>query len=1564
MKRIDRLVRQALGAWLLAGAAAVGAAGASNNGVAVSVPNGFVTLDAQDMALQTVAGEFNWVRSWDGQEWKFNPHWESLSQSWKNLTGSQTADTTGSTFTLASALSGLATASSTGSDCWVWVDEEGPLLAGTGAADAGPMVAARSTPFNHTIGEPGAADYPTPRRVTVDFASLCVGSSINGGSTVREAEGIRRLAELYLGDDGRYGFNNRTVLEKRTVRQLPANTAATPYAGLDTGQITLAPQTNAKGWRWIERSGDWIDYNTQGQVVAYGDRNDNTIWLVRDSAGMLRGVVDAVGRVLITLHYTGSLVTEIRDYPVAGLAGDLPARSVKYQYDSLNRLTKVTDVRGSETQYAYDTANRIVKITDANGNSELLAYNGPSVSKHTAADGAVTDYVFEFDDVNKQFVSKIIGPETEAGRRVEDLTHSRVGKLVRRMVNGRVDQEVKLDPAARTQASADVRGSVTLTTRNEFEQVTKIVEPGGAVSSRRYSALHLGLIESIDPLGVKNQYDYDSKGNLLKARLAVGTPEERVTEYVLNSLGQTTQITDKGRVEVNGTVTRDATWQLEYDTLGQVRKVTEPEGGVREYRYNRSGQMISKTDPRGYATQYEVDAAGNLVKETDALGQAISLNYDKLGNATTYTNARGKSIRSAFDAMNRRTQTTNAVGGVSKTQYNGQGQQVQRTDEDGRFRRSRYDNFLREVETTDALGNTTQMGYLDLDAPITDTVGLLSKASEVRYPTYLRQTHLDQLGRPNRQITKHRNKRGDEEVTRTMVYDQKDRVISETDAYGRSRTALYDALGQLTQSTNALGAKTNYRYNAWGSVLQVIDANGGVYSFEYDRNSRLVKQTLPLGQISQYSYDASGNLVLMIDAAGQQFKQTYDAINQLTEASQLAADGTVLRSSTFTWDATGNLTGWSDTDHTRPAGQQTTSATNSYDDASRKTGERITYPTPDGKGYVLSYGQAHSLAGKKTQLTWPDGTAIGYGYSLHGELESVDIPGEGTITVNQFRWTAPEKITLPGGTTRSMGYDGFLTLEELSVKTPGQSAVLEVKNEFGKEGEVTSRAQAGNTVGSSSTFSQAYTYDAETRLTAVSGDRSESFTLDALGNRLVHSQQAGEWRYDANNRLIQRGNGACGSTGAVCYDYDARGNQIRKTEGSQVTQYVFDALNQLVEVRDGLEQPISRYGYDPMGRRIWKEQYRSRHGAVLSPARRTYFLYADEGLIAEATQAVHMQADGSVTAESEPAIATQYGPKPGNAFGTGMLFIKTTDSRGRVVFAYYHVNEQETPIQATDGAGRVVWSAEYSAFGEARIGLEDPAAEYGRIQSNLRLPGQYEDLETGLYYNHYRFYDPLTGRYVQSDPIGLSGGANFYAYVGASPTTGVDPYGLFDPNPDPNRPIDIPDTSKPIPGKPKPRVPKPPMKGPGRGLGWGLLISIILDEIINKDEHCADDPRGKVRPWCKKPPDDDSCILYYIRDCNLKIVYVGISKAYRAPQREWEHYNDPNGKIRQYECPTCKMEWREEKRYATTKECKEAEKNDIKLLLPFINKLENPERGLVAYKKYLEWYMKNCVPCQ
>jgi RHS repeat-associated protein len=206
---------------------------------------------------------------------------------------------------------------------------------------------------------------------------------------------------------------------------------------------------------------------------------------------------------------------------------------------------------------------------------------------------------------------------------------------------------------------------------------------------------------------------------------------------------------------------------------------------------------------------------------------------------------------------------------------------------------------------------------------------------------------------------------------------------------------------------------------------------------------------------------------------------------------------------------------------------------------------------------------------------------------------------------------------------------------------------------------------------------------------------------------------------------------------------------------------------------------MARYGYDPFGRRLWKEQYRDRSGQVLAQVRRSYYLYADEGLIAESRQDITLDASESVSAGAEPAIASQYGPRPDAAFTTGLLFVKTKNSNGDDTVAYYHHDHLETPIQATDKQGNVVWSAQYNVFGRATITTPAETPDKPTISSDLRLPGQVEDEETGLHYNWHRYYEPGLGRYVTADPIGLLDGVNRYAYVGGNPLMYMDPYGLF-----------------------------------------------------------------------------------------------------------------------------------------------------------------------------------------
>jgi RHS repeat-associated protein len=107
---------------------------------------------------------------------------------------------------------------------------------------------------------------------------------------------------------------------------------------------------------------------------------------------------------------------------------------------------------------------------------------------------------------------------------------------------------------------------------------------------------------------------------------------------------------------------------------------------------------------------------------------------------------------------------------------------------------------------------------------------------------------------------------------------------------------------------------------------------------------------------------------------------------------------------------------------------------------------------------------------------------------------------------------------------------------------------------------------------------------------------------------------------------------------------------------------------------------------------------------------------------------------------------------------------------------YVHNDQINTPRTITDSSGRVVWEWKGDAFG-AMPPNENPS-NLGSFTFNQRMPGQYYDRETNLFYNYFRDYDPAIGRYVQSDPIGLAGGINTFTYVEGNPLSFIDPEGL------------------------------------------------------------------------------------------------------------------------------------------------------------------------------------------
>jgi type VI secretion system secreted protein VgrG len=264
-----------------------------------------------------------------------------------------------------------------------------------------------------------------------------------------------------------------------------------------------------------------------------------------------------------------------------------------------------------------------------------------------------------------------------------------------------------------------------------------------------------------------------------------------------------------------------------------------------------------------------------------------------------------------------------------------------------------------------------------------------------------------------------------------------------------------------------------------------------------------------------------------------------------------------------------------------------------------------------------------------------------------------------------------------------------------------------------------------------------YQYDALSRLTNAG---NEQFIYDATGNMLdVSSLDPIGYGNPAGDRLHTL---RTGRQRYEQYAYDAHGRRTERAENGDVTmRYGYDAVHQLREVTQA-NGVNARYEYDALGRRVAK------HVTAKGRTTTTLFVWDGDWMIQEITN------------------------------GKAITYVKHPDHAGPLAKiengkVYHYVNDHlGTPQELHDASGKIVWAAEYSAYGLVRKYLVD------EISNPIRFAGQYYDAETGLRYNRFRYYDPLAGRYLTQDPIGLKGGINQYAYVKGNPVLRVDPLGL------------------------------------------------------------------------------------------------------------------------------------------------------------------------------------------
>jgi len=267
--------------------------------------------------------------------------------------------------------------------------------------------------------------------------------------------------------------------------------------------------------------------------------------------------------------------------------------------------------------------------------------------------------------------------------------------------------------------------------------------------------------------------------------------------------------------------------------------------------------------------------------------------------------------------------------------------------------------------------------------------------------------------------------------------------------------------------------------------------------------------------------------------------------------------------------------------------------------------------------------------------------------------------------------------------------------------------------------------------------------------------RGELFRFDPRGNLHEAEPGAPQRVYGPGNRLLQKG--------ATRYRWDDDGRLVEKRtpkpngEPDEVWRYAWNAAGLLAEVErpDGMRV---RFAYDPFARRVEKELLRPAPGARLERVTHTRFVWDGDVLAHELTE--RAEAAGDPVVEQRTYLYEDDSFEP----------VAHAEPGGRWV---HYVNDQiGTPERLLEGNGEVACELRRTAWGQTEL---QPGA---RATTPIRFQGQYEDAETGLAYNRWRYYDKEAGRFVSADPIGLVGSINEFA-GGANPLGWVDPYGLL-----------------------------------------------------------------------------------------------------------------------------------------------------------------------------------------
>ncbi|MFJ3760874.1 DUF6531 domain-containing protein [Streptomyces sp. NPDC090080] len=847
------------------------------------------------------------------------------------------------------------------------------------------------------------------------------------------------------------------------------------------------------------------------------------------------------------------------------------------------------------------------------------------------------------------------------------------------------------------------------------------------------------------------RYGYDARGDLTEIYNSSGLPlrfdydeRHRITGWEdRNGVRYRYTYDDEDRCTATTGTGGILDYTYLYDAKRHTSVATNSLGHSTTYRFDEAYRLITETDPLGHTTTRTWDRHGNLLTLTDPLDRTTGYTYDEDGNTTFVVHPDGSGSAYTYTRGGDLVTAVEQDGATWHYAYDDRGNVVSVTDPSASTTAYRYDDRGAVASVTDALGGESRVtsNAAGLPTEVTSPVGAVTR---FRYDAFGRAV---QVIEPDGGAT-------------AVAWTVEGHAARRTFPDGSAETWTYDAEGNILTHTDVLAAVTRFEPAPFDRTAARTDTDGGRIEFTYDTELRPVAVRNAQGQTWTYVYDPLGDLigekdfngretaylrdpvgrvVERVNGAGQSVRYRHDALDRVIEQEdsdgrvthfEYDRGGALLRAVnadadlSFTYDANGRVL-------TETCNGAT--LTNAYDAA----GRRIRRRTPGGllsewrydaghhpaelHGSGHTVGFAHDAAGHEVLRSLPNGASLRQGWSSTGHR-----------LVSQVVGARDE----PDLIARSYTY-----------RADGLPSV----------------------VTDSTSGSTAYALDSRGRVTAVTArDRRENYAYDGLGN-LVRSELSGlsgGRTPEVQGALTYRGT-LVQSAGRSRYEHDAQGRVVRHTRtllsgGHRVWAFTWDPEDRLRAVRtpDG---SLWRYRYDPLGRRTAKELLAADGTTVLE---RTDFVW-DGTRLAEQNRSAARGSSETTTWDWEPG-----GDRP--------LVQRTRSSGGPdddswVDERFYSIVTDlvGTPTELVDEGGRAVWRSRNTLWGLPTGAPPSP----GQADCPLRFPGQYLDVETGLHYNHHRYYDPAAARYHSPDPLGLDPAPHHHGYV-VNPLAWVDPLGL------------------------------------------------------------------------------------------------------------------------------------------------------------------------------------------